>query len=161
MVSAQIASRIADTTQSASLQGVQMRYEERTFDIGDVQMGGVQKDLLTIVPLPGAFGTALSFVAMLSNSGCEPGPGRDAPQWLWWTFLTSVDGENWLGVQPPGVTSFLVLQANTAAGARLHGPFGNHLALKIGGKRGHMLDDIDWLPGKWLGVRLSMGVQCV
>jgi hypothetical protein len=160
IISAQIAGHIDGTSLIGAPQGAQMHYEERTFDIGDVQVGTGLENRAT-VPIPGEFGTVLSFVATLSNGGSESADPRwDAPKWLWWSFETSVDGEHWLVIHAPGVTSsFLVGLANGAASTRQHGPFGNRLRLKIGGKRGYTVDDTTWLPCKWIGLRLSIGVQ--
>ncbi len=160
-VSAQIAGLVAETSRIISEHGIQMNYEERTFDIGDVQIkAGL--DNRAIIVIPGEFGTALSFVATFSNAGLKSeGPEFNEPRWLWWWFVTSVDGEHWLPIQPLGVRGQFVSMANATASTRLHGPFGNRLALQIGCKSSNSLDDKTWLPGNWRGLRLSIGVQRV
>ncbi len=158
-VAAQIAGRVAEISRILSQHGVQMYYEERTFDIGDIQIAAGVANRAIIV-IPGEFGTALSFVATFSNAGAwHEGPESSEPKWLWWWFVTSVDGQNWLPMEPPGIKGHFVSMANTAASTRLHGPFGSRLALQIGCKASNSVDDRLWLPGKWRGLRLSIGVQ--
>ncbi len=118
-----------------------MYYEERTFDIGDLQIGAEQRPTFK---LPGDFGTALSFVATVSNDGCaKSGYGR----FIWMSFQTSVDGEHWLSIHAPGLPSFFVGESGVAASTRQHGPFGNRLALKFGCKYSNELND-SWTAGK-------------
>jgi hypothetical protein len=152
-VATQIANRISGTVQVGLQEGAYMHYDEQTFNIGSVQIkAGIDSRLILVVPAE--FGTALSFVATLSNGGRESGG-----QWLWWSFHTSVDGLNWSAINAPGATSFLIAQTKGAATTRQHGPFGNRIAVKLGCKNSNSLNDDVWLHGTWLDLRLTMGVQ--
>ena len=155
IVAAQIAGEISRTAQAASQQGACVRYEEQTFNIGEIEVGRGIDNRATLT-IPGQFGTALSFVATLSNGGRQSGAA-----WLWWSFHTSVDGLNWLSINSPGATSYLAVQSKGAGTTRQYGPFGNRLALKIGCKESNRADDTSWLPGQWLDLRLTIGVQRV
>lgn len=149
---AQIVGGVAGTVQASLHEGTHMHYDERTFNIGDVQIkSGIDNRLIRVVPAE--FGTAMSFVATLTNGGRQSGG-----QWLWWSFQTSVDGANWSAINAPGATSFMIAQSKGAATTRQHGPFGNRVAVKIGCKDSNSYDDA-WLPGSWLDLRLTMGVQ--
>ncbi len=156
VVASQVAGEISrGAAQAAARQGAYVHYEEQTFNIGEVQIGrGI--DNRVILTIPGQFGTALSFVATLSNGGRQSGGS-----WLWWSFHTSVDGLNWLSISSPGGTPFIAVQSKGAGSTRQHGPFGNRLALKIGCKESNRADDTSWLPGEWLDLRLTIGVQRV
>lgn len=154
MLSAQIAGRASQAEQMiATEQGTSMYYEERAFDVGDVQIGA-GLDNRPAIQVPGEFGTALSFVATVSNDGWE-----SAGEYLWCSFHTSVDGHNWIAINAPGQSAYAAAQAGRSASMRQHGPFGDRLALKVGFKKRNTLDDYEWLPGKCRGLRLTIGVQ--
>jgi hypothetical protein len=156
MISAQIAGQIAESAQVVGEQGAQMRYEEQFLNIGNISIGGGPENRVDFA-IPGNFGTALSFVATITNAGAESG----SPEWLWVAILTSVDGEHWLPVSTPVSSGFYLAQANGLINMRLHGPFGKHLALRIGNKLTPSSQDQNWLPGKWLDLRLALGTQFI
>lgn len=156
MISAQIAGQIAESAQVVAEQGAQMRYEEQFLNIGNISIGVGPENRVDFA-IPGNFGTALSFVATLTNAGAELG----SPEFLWVAILTSVDGEHWLSASTPGTTGFHLARANGMITTRQHGPFGKHLALRIGNKITTSTDDHNWLPGKWLDLRLALGTQFI
>jgi hypothetical protein len=110
-----------------SQSGDGVEYVEQEVDFGDVQID--VGDAPSRLQLPGEFGTALSIVATFSvGDEIDPTPDR---RWLWWWFVTSVDGKTWATISSPGITSVSAMQENKATTLRINGPFANRLALGI------------------------------
>ena len=145
----------ARTSQRAH--GTGMQYEETTHVIGEVSIDEQAGDgLIATVPLPGAFGTAVSLVATVSAGSSDP-----ADAFLWFWLSTSLGGERWVGVASPGDTGERLIRPGGWASLRLHGPFADRLAVRFATRASNRQDDRVHYPSTWQDVTVQLGVQRV
>ncbi len=140
---------------SAGEAEVNVEYSEQSFDIGDISTSEDAGSPATFV-IPGKFGTAMSLLASVSVGSFT---GHRPDVWFWWWIATSIDGEYWHALAPPGDSAFRIMQADGTGGERLHGPFASRLAVRFATKYSARRDDGVLVNGLWHNVRLGLAVQ--
>lgn len=136
--------------------GGSVSYEEISFEVGTVQTEyEVPIEAQPVHEIPGQFGTALSLVGQVRAGSCSPNGGT----WLWWRWVTSLDGENWLSLVPiTNEMSYAWAEAKRTATARILGPFADRLGIQFGIKNSRSLTD-SWYYGTFEDVSVTVGVQ--
>jgi hypothetical protein len=164
IVSAQAAQIATESMGAAGKDG--MEYSEETFEFA----GSLNPDTWNHLTLPGKYGTALSLVltARVDTLTVDTSlvvPSENTISWsaLRWCVFTAVKDDDWVTVAPPGDTGLRTMQTGTYQGIRLHGPFGNRLALGLGAIVAHNVrssrDTEVVAPGEYEQLIITIGVQ--
>lgn len=128
---------------------VVVRYEEISLDVGDIVVTDSTPHKMAVIPLPGEFGVALG-VACALHIGSGDARYLDA------SLCMSLEDDEWFPLTPPGGRASRSLGNGGTTMWRLHGPFGNRLALTFFLRQAA---DGPAVTGTWRDIGIRAGVQ--